>query len=148
MPSAQSIRENTYQSVFDIFFVYLCFNFPGNVTEFLAVDPYTILTASNHLQQLSTKGYCVGSNVVEASQTHQFIEPDLKSNVITIQEIQTWVEAIGFYDNNDFDSALGTFDNIPDTAKILFNCGVIHATLGEHNKAVGSSKGCRSWIEI
>ncbi|KAF6221794.1 hypothetical protein HO133_001762 [Letharia lupina] len=52
------------------------------------------------------------------------------------QEIETWVEAIAFYDNNDFDSALRTFGNIPDTAKILFNCGVIHATLGEHKKAV------------
>lgn len=28
------------------------------------------------------------------------------------------------------------FDNIADTSKILFNCGVIHATLGEHEKAV------------
>ncbi|CAF9932379.1 MAG: hypothetical protein ALECFALPRED_005279 [Alectoria fallacina] len=61
---------------------------------------------------------------------------DLASDIIAIQEIETWVEAIAFYDNNDFDSALRTFDNIPDTAKILFNCGVIHATLGEHKKAV------------
>lgn len=28
------------------------------------------------------------------------------------------------------------FDNIADTSKILFNCGVIYATLGEHEKAV------------
>lgn len=28
------------------------------------------------------------------------------------------------------------FDGISDTSKILFNCGVIHATLGEHEKAV------------
>lgn len=73
---------------------------------------------------------------------HRFIELDLDPNAGAIQEIETWVEAIGFYDNNDFDSALRTFDNIPDTAKILFNCGVIHATLGEHKKAVGMPKGC------
>lgn len=73
---------------------------------------------------------------------------DLASDIIAIQEIETWVEAIAFYDNNDFDSALRTFDNIPDTAKILFNCGVIHATLGEHKKAVGITKGCRRWSEI
>lgn len=91
---------------------------------------------------------CVGSNVIEAGQTFQSILPHLKSDVLAMQEIETWVEAIGFYDNNDFDSALRTFDNIPDTAKILFNCGVIHATLGEHKKAVGSSRGRRVCNEI
>ena len=96
-------------------------------------------------QELTASEHRIGSNVVEAGQTPHFIDPHLKSNVIAIQEIETWVEAIGFYDNNDFDSALRTFVNIPDTAKILFNCGVIHATLGEHNKAVGSSKGYGSW---
>lgn len=44
--------------------------------------------------------------------------------------------ALGSYDNNDFEEALKTFDGISDTSKILFNCGVIHATLGEHEKAV------------
>jgi hypothetical protein len=43
---------------------------------------------------------------------------------------------LAYYDNNEFDEALGVFDNIADTSKILFNCGVIHATLGEHEKAV------------
>ncbi|KAJ4377365.1 hypothetical protein N0V83_000190 [Neocucurbitaria cava] len=52
------------------------------------------------------------------------------------QEIETWVAALGSYDNNEFDEALKTFDGISDTSKILFNCGVIHATLGEHEKAV------------
>lgn len=52
------------------------------------------------------------------------------------QEIETWVAALGHYDNNEFDEALKTFDGIADTSKILFNCGVIHATLGEHEKAV------------
>ena len=44
--------------------------------------------------------------------------------------------ALGHYDNNEFDDALKEFDGISDTSKILFNCGVIHATLGEHEKAV------------
>jgi hypothetical protein len=52
------------------------------------------------------------------------------------QEIETWVAALAHYDNNEFDEALKTFDGISDTSKILFNCGVIHATLGEHEKAV------------
>ncbi|KJZ76232.1 hypothetical protein HIM_04314 [Hirsutella minnesotensis 3608] len=52
------------------------------------------------------------------------------------QEIETWVEALARYDNNEFDDALGEFDKIADTSKILFNMGVIHATLGEHEKAV------------
>ncbi|KEZ45312.1 hypothetical protein SAPIO_CDS2115 [Scedosporium apiospermum] len=52
------------------------------------------------------------------------------------QEIETWVAALGRYDNNEFDEALKEFENISDTSKILFNMGVIHATLGEHEKAV------------
>ncbi|KAF2133244.1 hypothetical protein P153DRAFT_428270 [Dothidotthia symphoricarpi CBS 119687] len=52
------------------------------------------------------------------------------------QEIETWVAALASYDNNEFDVALKVFDQISDTSKILFNSGVIHATLGEHEKAV------------
>ena len=44
--------------------------------------------------------------------------------------------ALTSYDSNEFDEALKVFENISDTSKILFNCGVIHATLGEHEKAV------------
>lgn len=57
----------------------------------------------------------------------------------SLQEIETWVSALANYDNNEFDEALKTFDGISDTSKILFNCGVIHATLGEHGKAVRTS---------
>jgi hypothetical protein len=57
------------------------------------------------------------------------------SNIV--QEIETWVDALAKYDNNEFEESLKIFDNISDTSKILFNCGVIHATLGEHDKAVG-----------
>ncbi|KAK3906495.1 hypothetical protein C8A05DRAFT_29618 [Staphylotrichum tortipilum] len=52
------------------------------------------------------------------------------------QEIETWVEALKFYDNNEFDEALKSFDRISDTSKILFNMGVINATLGQHEQAV------------
>lgn len=52
------------------------------------------------------------------------------------QEIETWVEALNHYDHNEFENALRVFDNISDTSKILFNCGVIHATIGEHDRAV------------
>jgi hypothetical protein len=46
------------------------------------------------------------------------------------------VEALGHYDNNEFEDALRVFDNIAETSKILFNCGVIYATIGEHERAV------------
>ncbi|KAJ6108458.1 hypothetical protein N7523_009781 [Penicillium sp. IBT 18751x] len=52
------------------------------------------------------------------------------------QEIETWVHALDAYDNQEFEEALRQFDQIADTSKILFNCGVIYATLGEHDKAV------------
>ena len=52
------------------------------------------------------------------------------------QEIETWVAALAAYDNNEFDNSLKCFETISDTSKILFNLGVIHATLGEHDKAV------------
>ncbi|KAG6153914.1 hypothetical protein E4U37_002534 [Claviceps purpurea] len=51
-------------------------------------------------------------------------------------EIETWVAALDRYNNNDFREALMEFEKICDTSKILFNMGVIHATLGEHEKAV------------
>lgn len=52
------------------------------------------------------------------------------------QEIETWVAALEHYDNNQFEESLNEFEGILDTSKIYFNCGVIHATLGNHAKAV------------
>ena len=52
------------------------------------------------------------------------------------QEIETWVNALARYDNNEFEEALEEFNKVADTSKILFNMGVIYATLGEHSKAV------------
>ncbi|KAJ5963686.1 Tetratricopeptide-like helical [Penicillium vulpinum] len=52
------------------------------------------------------------------------------------KEIETWVQALDAYDNQEFEESLRCFDQIADTSKILFNCGVIYATLGEHQKAV------------
>jgi hypothetical protein len=52
------------------------------------------------------------------------------------QEIETWVRALAHYDNNEFEDALRVFDDIAETSKILFNCGVIHATIGQHERAV------------
>ncbi|KKK23064.1 hypothetical protein AOCH_005449 [Aspergillus ochraceoroseus] len=52
------------------------------------------------------------------------------------QEIETWVQALEHFDNQQYDLALRAFAGIADTSKILFNCGVIYATLGEHEKAV------------
>ena len=44
--------------------------------------------------------------------------------------------ALEHYDNQQYEEALQVFDGIADTSKILFNCGVIYATLGEHEGAV------------
>ncbi|TKX20819.1 tetratricopeptide repeat-containing protein 13 [Elsinoe australis] len=52
------------------------------------------------------------------------------------QEIETWVSALKHYDGQEYDAALYAFEQIADTSKILFNCGIIHATLGEHGRAV------------
>ncbi|KAL2834249.1 hypothetical protein BDW59DRAFT_168584 [Aspergillus cavernicola] len=52
------------------------------------------------------------------------------------QEIETWVQALDLFDSQDYELALRAFAGIADTSKILFNCGVIYATLGEHDKAV------------
>ncbi|KAJ5646254.1 hypothetical protein N7490_002626 [Penicillium lividum] len=52
------------------------------------------------------------------------------------QEIETWVGALDCYDNHEFEEALRLFNEIADTSKIWFNLGVIHATVGEHEKAV------------
>lgn len=53
-----------------------------------------------------------------------------------LQEIEIWVQALDYFDNQEYDLALHSFAAIADTSKILFNCGVIYATLGEHEKAV------------
>jgi tetratricopeptide (TPR) repeat protein len=42
------------------------------------------------------------------------------------------------YDYNEYDAALRAFMTVADTSKILFNCAVIHATLGEHTQAVSN----------
>ncbi|KAL9054019.1 MAG: hypothetical protein Q9162_004425 [Coniocarpon cinnabarinum] len=52
------------------------------------------------------------------------------------QELETWVSALSHYDRNEFEESIRTFQPIADTSKILFNCGVIRATLGEHEEAV------------
>ncbi|EMC92626.1 hypothetical protein BAUCODRAFT_255450 [Baudoinia panamericana UAMH 10762] len=52
------------------------------------------------------------------------------------QEIETWVAALAAYDNTEFDASLKCFQQIADTSKILFNIGVINATLGQHAQAV------------
>lgn len=58
------------------------------------------------------------------------------SNTHYVQEIEKWVAALDAYDRQEFEESLRHFDQIADTSKILFNCGVIYATLGEHDKAV------------
>lgn len=56
-------------------------------------------------------------------------------------EIETWAAALQAYDAQDFDRALTTFDLIADSSKIMFNRGVIQATLGAHEEAVETFRG-------
>lgn len=51
-------------------------------------------------------------------------------------EIETWVLALAYYDSQQYEDAVQIFNGIADTSKILFNCGVICATVGEHRQAV------------
>ncbi|PYI13402.1 hypothetical protein BO99DRAFT_452782 [Aspergillus violaceofuscus CBS 115571] len=66
---------------------------------------------------------------------HPYYKGKLSRAHIT-QEIETWVQALDHYDNQEYDEALQVFSAIAETSKILFNCGVIYATLGEHDRAV------------
>lgn len=58
------------------------------------------------------------------------------ADTVINKEIETWVQALEAYDNQEFEESLRCFYMISDTSKILFNCGVIYATLGDHHKAV------------
>jgi hypothetical protein len=51
-------------------------------------------------------------------------------------ELETWANALNAYDRDDYDGALSLFQPIADSSKILFNMGIIYATLGEHEAAV------------
>lgn len=51
-------------------------------------------------------------------------------------ELETWSEALGAYDAEDFEKSLDLFGRIADSSKILVNMGLIYATLGEHELAV------------
>lgn len=54
----------------------------------------------------------------------------------TLQEIESWVEALKNYDAQDYEKALQIFEENADTSKIWFNIGMIHATLADHEQAV------------
>lgn len=51
-------------------------------------------------------------------------------------ELERWAKALDCYDAHDFTAALQHFDIIADSSKVLFNIGLIHATLGNHRMAV------------
>ena len=51
-------------------------------------------------------------------------------------ELETWVKALDAYDAQDFPTALSHFESIADSSKVLFNIGLIHATLANHRMAV------------
>lgn len=78
---------------------------------------------------------CLSSRCVERGRQLSIV-------LITVaQEIESWVAALKFYDGQEYENALEKFDEIADTSKIFFNIGIIHATLGEHEKAVSNNIG-------
>lgn len=76
-----------------------------------------------HVAQTSKSFHCARGNTTDGSH----------------KEIETWVRALEHYDYNEYDAALRAFMTVADTSKILFNCAVIHATLGEHTQAVSNT---------
>lgn len=55
------------------------------------------------------------------------------------------MEALKCYDDGEFEKALELFEQNADTSKIYFNIGMIHATLGEHERAVSRTpRGSRA----
>jgi neutrophil factor 2 len=51
-------------------------------------------------------------------------------------ELETWATALKAYDGNDYDLAIEHFEQIADTSKVVWNIGIILATLGRHEEAV------------
>ncbi|KAF8331368.1 uncharacterized protein EI90DRAFT_3145613 [Cantharellus anzutake] len=53
------------------------------------------------------------------------------------KELESHDDAVRAYDEEDYEQALRIFQAIPVTSKYHFNIGLIYATLGEHERAVG-----------
>lgn len=51
-------------------------------------------------------------------------------------ELEAWASALNAYDEENFEKSLELFSRIADTSKILFNMGLIYATIGDHELAV------------
>ncbi|KAI9501519.1 hypothetical protein BX070DRAFT_227986 [Coemansia spiralis] len=51
-------------------------------------------------------------------------------------ELEQWHQAVEFFDQQDYDSALDVFSTIADSAKIHFNIGLILGRKGDHNAAI------------
>lgn len=49
------------------------------------------------------------------------------------------MSALAHYDSSRYEEAIAAFQPIADTSKILFNCGVIRASIGDHAAAVRAS---------
>ena len=58
------------------------------------------------------------------------------------------MEALEYYDNQDYYKALEIFTSTADTSKIFFNIGMIHATLGDHEKAVSRLFSCEGPYDL
>ncbi|KAL8292969.1 hypothetical protein RQP46_000663 [Phenoliferia psychrophenolica] len=52
------------------------------------------------------------------------------------QQLQVWSDALDAYEAQDFELCLQLFETIADESKILFNIGLVQATIGSHELAV------------
>ncbi|GAA5980992.1 hypothetical protein JCM10908_003943 [Rhodotorula pacifica] len=51
-------------------------------------------------------------------------------------ELEVWISALEAFDAREYDSALRQFEKISYYSKVLFNTAVIHATRGQHERAI------------
>ncbi|TKA52732.1 hypothetical protein B0A53_04185 [Rhodotorula sp. CCFEE 5036] len=51
-------------------------------------------------------------------------------------ELEVWLAALEAFDAHEYDSALARFEEIGYYSKVLFNTALIHATRGQHERAI------------
>lgn len=53
-------------------------------------------------------------------------------------EIEIWVKALEAFEKKEYREALHQFSKIADSSRIMFNVGVVHATMGDHKAAIAA----------
>lgn len=53
-------------------------------------------------------------------------------------EIEIWVKALEAFEKKDYSEAILHFSKIADSSRIMFNVGMVHAAMGDHNAAIAA----------